>query len=105
MLEQEVDGEAMMALTENDIDMLLSETNQDGSKSKAKLGIKRKFETKLKNWKTEMEVLIQYTPTIRPVSTGTKSKEENGKFEMITTFSLEKVCTICVTRHILNSFK
>jgi hypothetical protein len=69
ILEKEIDGKAMMGLTENDSNELLSETNSDGSKNKAKIGTKRNFELKLNEWKTKMEVPSAPVPKKTPRST------------------------------------
>ena len=54
-LDQEIDGEAMSALTDDDIEDLLSQRNPDGSKLSCKIGIKRKFQTKLTQWKAQVD--------------------------------------------------
>jgi hypothetical protein len=50
-LDQEIDGEAMMTLSIEEIDELLSEKNPDGTIKKPTIGARRKFVGKLEDWR------------------------------------------------------
>ncbi|CAF3939108.1 unnamed protein product, partial [Adineta steineri] len=51
--DKNIDGNALMKLTDDDISQLLLQINTDGSIQESTIGIKSRFRTILKEWKTE----------------------------------------------------
>jgi hypothetical protein len=62
LLDEEINGEAMMALNDSDIEQLLSEKHTNKTVKKPTIGAKRTFETKLREWKKEAVRLVSSTP-------------------------------------------
>jgi hypothetical protein len=50
-LGQNIDGNALMRLTDNDISQLFLEMNEDGTIQEPTIGLKSRFRTKLIEWK------------------------------------------------------
>ncbi len=50
-LGQNIDGNALMRLTDNDISQLFLEMNEDGTIQEPTIGVKSRFRTKLIEWK------------------------------------------------------
>jgi hypothetical protein len=50
-LDKNIDGDALMRLTDNDISQLFLEVNEDGTIQEPTIGIKSRFRTKLMQWK------------------------------------------------------
>jgi len=50
-LDKNIDGNALMRLTDNDISQLFLEVNEDGTIQEPTIGIKSRFRTKLMQWK------------------------------------------------------